>query len=104
MRELAEAHLVSLIKEHYENQLASTYLWLAKDFDAAVSCGASEINYACPNMLNGVTTVELTLDFNMHAISLTCRGYAVLAIDSSAKLIEAPRSNVEQFIFLVAES
>ncbi len=75
------------VSEHYENLLASVYLWMAGGFDAAVSLGESEIAAIYPESENGLAAVDLGAGFGMHAIPLACRGCAVVAIDSSARLL-----------------
>jgi Methyltransferase domain len=86
---------MTTVAEHYENHLAPVYLWMAGGFDAAVSRGESEINAVCPNPSNGLTAVDLGAGFGMHSIPLARRGYSVVAIDSSPKLLEVLRDHVE---------
>ena len=86
---------MTTVAEHYENHLAPAYLWMAGGFDAAVSRGESEINAVCLNPSNGLTAVDLGAGFGMHSIPLARRGYSVVAIDSSSKLLEVLREHVE---------
>jgi SAM-dependent methyltransferase len=86
---------MATVTEHYENHLAPIYLWMAGGFNAAISRGASEIDAVCPNPSNGLTAVDLGAGFGMHAIPLARRGYSVVAIDSSPKLLEVLRDHVE---------
>jgi len=50
---------MTTVTEHYENHLAPVYLWMADGFDAAISCGESEISAVCPNLSNEPTAVDL---------------------------------------------
>lgn len=86
---------MTTVAEHYENHLAPVYLWMAGGFDAAVSRGESEINAVCPNPANGLYAVDLGAGFGMHSIPLARRGYSVVAIDSSPKLLEVLQEHIE---------
>jgi hypothetical protein len=86
---------MATVIEHYENHLAPVYLWMAGGFDAAVSRGESEIDTVCPNSSNGLTAVDLGAGFGMHSIPLAHRGYSVVAIDSSPKLLEVLQDHIE---------
>ena len=77
--------------EHYENHLAPVYLWMAGGFDAALARGESEINAVCPKPEKGRYAVDLGAGFGMHSIPLARRGYSVIAIDSSPKLLATLR-------------
>lgn len=83
------------VAEHYENHLAPVYLWMAGGFDAAVSRGESEIDAVCQNPREGRFAVDLGAGFGMHAIPLARRGYSVVAIDSSPKLLGILQDHVE---------
>lgn len=85
---------MTTVAEHYENHLAPVYLWMAGGFDAAISRGESEINAICLNPSNGLSAVDLGAGFGMHSIPLARRGYSVVAIDSSPKLLDALREHV----------
>jgi SAM-dependent methyltransferase len=86
---------MATVTEHYENHLAPVYLWMAGGFDAAVSRGESEIDAVCPNSSNGLTVVDLGAGFGMHSIPLAHRGYSVVAIDSSPKLLGVLQDHIE---------
>ena len=86
---------MSTVEEHYENHLAPVYVWMTGGFDAAVSRGESEVNAVCSNPSKGHTAVDLGAGFGMHTIPLARLGYSVVAIDSSAKLLEVLREHVE---------
>jgi len=76
------------VEEHYARHLAPVYLWMAGGFDAAVARGRSEIESVVGNFASGGSAVDLGAGFGMHAIPLANQGYSVLAIDSSATLLE----------------
>jgi SAM-dependent methyltransferase len=79
---------MATVEEHYARHLAPIYLWMAGGFDAAVARGRSEIETVLGAYAGGGTAVDLGAGFGMHAIPLTGQGYSVLAIDSSALLLE----------------
>ena len=85
---------MTTVAEHYENHLAPVYLWMAGGFDTAISRGEREINAICLNPSNGLSAVDLGAGFGMHSIPLARRGYSVVAIDSSPKLLDALREHV----------
>lgn len=82
---------MTTVAEHYEDHLASVYLWMAGGFDAAISRGENEINDICPNRSKGFSAVDLGAGFGMHSIPLARRGWSVVAIDNSPKLLHALR-------------
>ena len=90
----SESTFMTTVAEHYENHLASVYVWMVGGFDAATSRGESEINAVCPNPSNGLTAVDLGAGFGMHSIPLARRGYSVVAIDSSSKLLEVLQDHI----------
>lgn len=98
-----EHTFMTTVAEHYENHLAPVYLWMAGGFDAAISRGESELNAICPNSSNGLTAVDLGAGFGMHSIPLARRGYSVVAIDSSSKLLDVLRDHVETLPIQAAE-
>lgn len=86
---------MTTVAEHYENHLAPVYLWMAGGFDTAISRGEREINAICLNPSNGLSAVDLGAGFGMHSIPLARRGYSVVAIDSSPKLLEVLQDHIE---------
>lgn len=88
---------MTTVEEHYANHLAPVYLWMAGGFDAAVARGESEINAILPsvNAPGGLTAVDLGAGFGMHSIPLARRGYSLVAIDNSEKLLKVLQSHVE---------
>jgi len=79
---------MSSIIEHYDKHLASVYSWMAGDIGNAVSRGQLELTDI--GLLNNGAkyAVDLGAGFGMHAIPLSRSGCDVLAIDSSAFLLD----------------
>ncbi len=86
---------MTTVADHYENHLAPVYLWMAGGFDASITRGEAEINAICPIPSNGLSAIDLGAGFGMHSIPLARRGYSVVAIDSSPKLLDVLREHVE---------
>lgn len=80
---------MSSVETHYERLLAPIYLWMAGGIDNAVALGASDIADLLPRV---GFAVDLGAGFGMHTIPLARAGHKVLAIDSSAYLLEQLRS------------
>jgi 2-polyprenyl-3-methyl-5-hydroxy-6-metoxy-1,4-benzoquinol methylase len=81
--------------EHYERHLAPVYLWMAGGFEAALARGGAEVDALFPSLASGTTAIDLGAGFGMHAIALARRGCSVLAVDTSATLLEALRSQAD---------
>ena len=80
---------MSSVETHYERLLAPIYLWMAGGIENAIALGTADI----ADLLPGVgMAVDLGAGFGMHTIPLARAGYEVLAIDSSAYLLEQLRS------------
>jgi len=75
---------------HYEALLAPIYSWMAGGIDQALSLGADDVSVFldAPGY-----AVDLGAGFGMHTIPLARSGYQVLAIDSSAHLLEELRQH-----------
>lgn len=76
---------MSTVSEHYATHLAPVYVWMAGGIDAALALGAQDIADLVPG--SGLA-VDLGAGFGMHSIPLARGGYEVLAIDTSATLLE----------------
>src|ERR1700736_6066260 len=76
------------VEDHYETHLAPVYAWMAGGLDAATARGESEIAAVLPDLSSGSVAVDLGAGFGMHAIPLARRGCAVIAVDTSALLLE----------------
>jgi hypothetical protein len=76
------------VHDHYKTHLAPVYAWMAGGVDAAIARGATEVDAVLPNLSAGCSAVDLGAGFGMHAIPLARRGCSVLAIDTSALLLE----------------
>jgi predicted RNA methylase len=82
------------VSEHYESHLAPIYVWMAGGKDAAITRGQAEVNAVCPPPPQSQWAVDLGAGFGMHAIPLADMGYSVLAIDSSATLLDALHGHI----------
>jgi SAM-dependent methyltransferase len=76
---------MTTVHDHYANHLAAIYLWMAGGLDAAVRTGAQDLAEFIPG--HGLA-VDLGAGFGMHSIPLARAGYQVLAIDTSAALLQ----------------
>lgn len=76
------------VTEHYERVLAAVYAWTAGGADAAITAGAAELDALDLGLPQGALAIDLGAGFGMHAIPLARRGARVVAIDSSAALLE----------------
>ena len=83
---------MATVADHYRSHLAPLYSWMAGGFDAAVSRGDAEIAAILPDLANDSRAVDLGAGFGMHSIPLARRGCSVLALDSSAYLLEELKS------------
>lgn len=81
---------MSTVREHYEGLLAPIYLWMAGGLDAALAAGTADVESLLPG---AGLAVDLGAGFGMHAIPLARAGYDVLAIDSSAQLLDVLRAH-----------
>lgn len=77
------------VQAHYDTLLAPIYLWMAGGIENALTLGASDL--ADVSGKPGFA-IDLGAGFGMHAIPLARAGHRVLAIDSSAYLLEQLRS------------
>jgi SAM-dependent methyltransferase len=81
--------MTSVVK-HYENHLAPIYLWMAGGLDHALALGTAEVS----DLIDPPGyAVDLGAGFGMHSIPLARAGLQVLAIDTSAHLLEELRRN-----------
>ena len=73
---------------HYETHLAPIYSWMAGGIEHALALGAADVSefLEAPGY-----AVDLGAGFGMHSIPLARAGFQVLAIDSSACLLEELR-------------
>jgi SAM-dependent methyltransferase len=84
---------MTTVGEHYDRHLAPVYVWMAGGFDNAIARGEADIDAIPCDPGDGRQAVDLGAGFGMHAIPLARRGYSVLAIDSSALLLDCIRSH-----------
>ena len=76
------------VAEHYERVLSPVYAWMAGGTESALAAGRSEIDALALELPPGAPVVDLGAGFGMHAIPLARAGARVIAIDSSAQLLE----------------
>jgi SAM-dependent methyltransferase len=82
--------LVTTVQQHYANLLAPIYIWMVGGVDAALAAGADDV---APLLPGAGIAVDLGAGFGMHAIPLARGGYDVVAIDTSAELLDALRTS-----------
>ena len=70
---------------HYRELLAPVYLWMAGGLEAALANGAADLADVRPR---GGLAVDLGAGFGTHSIPLARAGFEVIALDSSALLLE----------------
>ena len=80
------------VEEHYAQHLAPVYAWMVGGIESALSRGAAEIADLAADCPAGAPVVDLGAGFGMHALPLARQGFEVLAIDSSALLLDELRS------------
>jgi SAM-dependent methyltransferase len=73
------------VQQHYADLLAPIYVWMAGGHDAAFRTGAADVATLVPG--HGIA-IDLGAGFGMHAIALARGGYEVVAIDTSALLLD----------------
>jgi len=76
------------VAEHYERVLSPVYSWMAGGVDGALAAGKAEIEALGLDLPDGALVVDLGAGFGMHAIPLARAGARVIAVDSSARLLE----------------
>ncbi|MEZ6103675.1 MAG: class I SAM-dependent methyltransferase [Pirellulaceae bacterium] len=79
--------MTSSVADHYANHLASIYSWMAGDFDTA--CSHADSFYSAIGLPDGQGRIALDLGcgHSVHSIPLARRGYRVVALDTSAHLL-----------------
>ena len=79
---------MSTVKEHYDRHLGPVYAWMAGGMEPALERGTAELDAVGARASQGAVAVDLGAGFGMHAIPLARRGFDVLAIDSSAVMLD----------------
>jgi SAM-dependent methyltransferase len=72
-------------QQHYDELLAPIYVWMAGGLASALATGAEDVAGLVPGQ--GLA-LDLGAGFGMHAIPLARGGYDVVAIDTSAQLLD----------------
>lgn len=81
---------MTTVQQHYERLLAPIYVWMVGGLEAALAAGAAEV---APLLPGDGTAIDLGAGCGMHAIPLASGGYQVVAIDTSAELLDALRAS-----------
>jgi SAM-dependent methyltransferase len=76
------------VQEHYDRHLGPVYAWMAGGIEPAFERGRAELDAIGVQRSNGGVAVDLGAGFGMHSIPLARRGFDVVAIDSSAVMLE----------------
>lgn len=76
------------VQQHYDQHLGPVYAWMVGGVEAAFEYGAAELDAIDANAPVGRIAVDLGAGFGMHSIPLARRGFDVLAIDSSAVMLQ----------------
>jgi SAM-dependent methyltransferase len=81
---------MTTVEQHYRDLLAPIYVWMAGGLDSALVAGANDV---APLLPGTGLAIDLGAGFGMHAIALARGGYDVLAIDTSAQLLDVLRTS-----------
>lgn len=79
------------VQEHYDQHLGPIYSWMVGGIEAALERGAQELDAVGVTGPDGGQAVDLGAGFGMHAVPLAQRGFAVLALDACAVLLDELR-------------
>ena len=80
------------VRKHYENHLASIYLWMAGGIEHALALGASDV---AEFLDRPGYAVDLGAGFGMQSIPLARAGFHVLSVDSSPRLLAELRNHAD---------
>jgi 2-polyprenyl-3-methyl-5-hydroxy-6-metoxy-1,4-benzoquinol methylase len=83
---------MATITDHYASHLAPIYLWMAGGMEAALRAGSADLASVLPG--TGLA-VDLGAGFGMHSIPMARGGYQVIAVDTSATLLQILRDHSE---------
>jgi SAM-dependent methyltransferase len=92
---------MSTVQEHYDRLLAPIYIWMAGGMESALAAGAQDVAQLVPG--RGLA-LDLGAGFGMHAIPLARGGYEVVALDTSAELLDALREHGEGLLIRAIEA
>ncbi|HJW09338.1 MAG TPA: methyltransferase domain-containing protein [Holophagaceae bacterium] len=79
---------MATVEHHYEHHLGPVYAWTAGGLEAGLLAGAVELDELDLPIAPGTSVIDLGAGFGMHAVPLARRGAKVLAIDTSAELLQ----------------
>ena len=75
------------VEEHYETLLAPIYSWMVGDFQKACRESSALLDeFKLPHG-NGQTAIDLGCGHGVHSVPLAERGYKVVGVDSSRRLL-----------------
>lgn len=83
------------VRSHYANLLAPVYSWMAGGVEAALARGEAELDSLQLTPRGSAIALDLGAGFGMHAIPLSRRGFDVVAVDSSAELLQELRAHAD---------
>jgi SAM-dependent methyltransferase len=75
-------------QRHYHELLAPIYVWMAGGLESSLAAGAEDVAALVPGR---GCAIDLGAGFGMHAVPLARGGYDVVAIDTSAQLLDVLR-------------
>jgi len=78
--------------DHYAKHLGPVYTWMAGGIESAFEKGSAELAAIDATPVGNSVAIDLGAGFGMHAVPLARRGFSVLAIDTSALLLEELRT------------
>jgi 2-polyprenyl-3-methyl-5-hydroxy-6-metoxy-1,4-benzoquinol methylase len=92
---------MATVTDHYASHLAPIYLWMAGGMEAALSAGSADLASVLPG--TGLA-VDLGAGFGMHSIPMARGGYQVIAVDTSATLLQTLREHSKGLPIRTVES
>jgi SAM-dependent methyltransferase len=81
---------MATVRQHYDELLAPIYVWMAGGVESALAAGTQDVAALMPG--DGLA-LDLGAGFGMHAIPLARGGYHVVALDTSAPLLDVLRAH-----------
>lgn len=91
-------HDTTAVRAHYDRHLGPIYSWMIGSLDAATQAAREELRAAHVPPGNGRTAVDLGSGPGPHAIALAESGYAVIAIDTCAPLLDELRTRASDHL------
>jgi SAM-dependent methyltransferase len=79
--------VIRTVRDHYAEHLGPLYSWMVGGVEAAAARGTAELDALGVRPTTGALAVDLGAGIGMHTIPLAQRGYAVIAVDTDAALL-----------------